>query len=62
MSEHVVVVVDELYQLDSQILKRHKVSISRYLASNNSKPDLDLVHPRGMLRDKGEMDLMQRIA
>ena len=62
MSEHIVVVVDELPQLVSQILHRHKVSEPRYLSSNNSKPDLYLVHPRGMLWDEVEMDTMQRVA
>ena len=62
MSQHIVVVVDKLPQLVSQVLKRDKVPEPRYLASNNSQPDLYLVHPRCMLRNEVKMDAMQRVA
>ena len=48
MPRSVVMVVDELPLRVSQILKRPKVNKSRYLSSNHSKTDRDLVHPKGM--------------
>src|SRR5260370_7010653 len=61
MGHSLVVVGNKRENLLLEISKRAKVPTLEQFARQNAEPDLDLVHPGGVLRGIVEDDLMRRI-
>src|SRR5439155_27341466 len=55
-----VVVGDERQHLRLQVLHRREAPALQHLPRQDAEPDLDLVHPRGMLRRVVEHDREDR--